>query len=71
MKKLVVLTLVLVLIIIGAFVPIKAVKTGGSCPNTNYIQRHNLILGDTLPQAGNTSIGEGCAPLIKHELYLL
>lgn len=35
-------------------------------------QRHNLILGDPLPQSENmNSNGGGCAQLVKHELYLL
>lgn len=72
MKKIVIISLVLVVVIIVAiFVPIKTVYTGGGCLNASWTLRHNLILGDTLPQSENINVGgEGCAPLVKHELYL-
>lgn len=71
-KLIIILPALAVLVIAGLFVPLKKVETGGSCPGVVYTQRHNLILGDTLPPAGPNSIGgEGCAPLGKHTLYLL
>lgn len=77
MKKIVIISLVLVFIVIAIiaaiFVPIKTVYTGGSCMDGSLsTRRHNLILGDPLPQSENiNSNGEGCAQLVKHELYLL
>ena len=72
MKKTVIALVTLAIILTGVFVPIKQVQTGGSCPDKSGTQRHNLVLGDTLPQAGNGSVnGEGCSPLTTHKLYLL
>lgn len=64
--------LILLVIAFGLFVPVKTAQTGGGCPEFSLTERHNLILGDTLPKAGDTTLGgEGCAPLITHRLYLL
>ena len=74
MKKSTIISLVIVVILIAMFMPIKSVQTGGSCLTASLTLRHDLILGDTLPQSEGISsdvIGEGCAPLVKHELYLL
>jgi len=66
------LAIVVILVIVGLFVPVKSVETGGSCGDQLFTERYNLILGDSLPQAGGSTIeGEGCAPLIKHVLYIL
>jgi hypothetical protein len=65
-----ILPLVLITMILGYCVPVKTVIVEG-CPGADYTERHNLILGDTLPHPEYFAGVPECIPTVKHVLYLL
>lgn len=61
---------ILLILALGYFLPLKSVTVQG-CPGANHTQRHNLILGDRLPNPSNDPYTmQECVPTVQHVLYL-
>jgi hypothetical protein len=65
-----ILGVIILLLIMGWLIPIKT-ETVQGCPGADHVvERHNLILGDTLPKIDGSPMIE-CVATITHKLYLL